>query len=207
MSLFFNDVVILLAMIAQSPLRNEEDLRLLLRVKNGDQAAFAELYDRYAPLVFSMVVRIVQETAEAEDVVQEIFLTVWNKVSLFNEEKGSVYTWIVTITRRKAIDRLRSKEMMNRRERIDEDTAGTIPDAAYMANPLNVAIGAEYDGMMRSALMSLSDDQRQVIELSYYEGYTQEQIAGRLNIPLGTVKTRMRQGLMKLRDFLQERLR
>ncbi len=207
MSLFFNDVVILLAMIAQSPLRNEEDLRLLLRVKNGDQAAFAELYDRYAPLVFSMVVRIVQETAEAEDVVQEIFLTVWNKVLLFNEEKGSVYTWIVTITRRKAIDRLRSREMMNRRERIDEDTAGTIPDAAYMANPLNVAIGAEYDGMMRSALMSLSDDQRQVIELSYYEGYTQEQIAGRLNIPLGTVKTRMRQGLMKLRDILQERLR
>ncbi len=207
MSLFFNEVVSLLAMIAQSPLRNEEDLRLLLRVKNGDQAAFAELYDRYAPLVFSMVMRIVQETAEAEDVVQEIFLTVWNKVSLFNEERGSVYTWIVTITRRKAIDRLRSKEMMNRRERIDEDTAGTIPDAAYMANPLNVAIGAEYESMMRSALLSLSDDQRRVMELSYYEGYTQEQIAGRLNIPLGTVKTRMRQGLMKLRDILQERLR
>lgn len=207
MSLFLNEVVYLLAMIAQSPLRNEEDLRLLLRVKNGDQGAFAELYDRYSPIVYSMVVRIVRETAEAEDVVQEIFLTIWNKVSLFNQEKGSVYTWIVTITRRKAIDRLRSKELMSRRERINEEAAAAIPDPAYMANPLNVAIGGEYEGMMRSALMGLSDDQRLVIELSYYEGCTQEQIAGRLNIPLGTVKTRMRQGLMKLRDTLQDKIR
>lgn len=206
MSLFPFNVVSLLAMIAQSPVRNEEDLRLLLRVKSGDQSAFAELYDRYSALVFSMVVNIVKETAEAEDVLQEIFLTVWNKALLFNEEKGSVYTWIVTIARRKAIDRLRSKELVNRGERMDEETAASIPDAAYMANPLNAAISGEYERMMRSALTGLSDDQRVVIELSYYEGYTQEQISKRLNVPLGTVKTRMRQGLIRLRDTLQEQL-
>jgi RNA polymerase sigma-70 factor (ECF subfamily) len=207
MSVFLYNAMSLLAMVAQSPMRNEEDRRLLVRVKNGDQAAFAELYDRYSPLVFSLVVRIVKETAEAEDVLQEIFFTIWNKATLFNEEKGSVYTWIVTIARRKAIDRLRSKELVNRGERMDEELVGAIPDAAYMANPLNAAIGTEYEAMLRSAMELLSDQQRTVIELSYYEGYTQEQISKRLNLPLGTVKTRMRQGLMKLRENLEGRLR
>lgn len=207
MSVFLYNAMSLLAMVAQSPMRNEEDRRLLVRVKNGDQAAFAELYDRYSPLVFSLVVRIVKETAEAEDVLQEIFFTIWNKATLFNEEKGSVYTWIVTIARRKAIDRLRSKELVNRGERMDEELVGAIPDAAYMTNPLNAAIGTEYEAMLRSAMELLSDQQRTVIELSYYEGYTQEQISKRLNLPLGTVKTRMRQGLMKLRENLEGRLR
>ncbi len=205
--MFLSDALSLLAMIAQAPTRNEDDRRLLVRVKNGDQAAFAELYDRYSPLVFSLVVRIVKETAEAEDVLQEIFFTIWNKATLFNEEKGSVYTWIVTIARRKAIDRLRSKELVNRGERMDEELVGAIPDAAYMANPLNAAIGTEYEAMLRSAMALLSNQQRTVIELSYYEGYTQEQISKRLNVPLGTVKTRMRQGLMKLRENLEGRLR
>ncbi len=206
MSVSFFEAVCLLAMIAQSPVRNEEDLRLLGRVKDGDQSAFAELYDRYSVLVFSLVVRILKETAEAEDVLQEIFLTIWNKASLFSEEKGSVYTWIVTIARRKAIDRLRSKDLVNRGVTLPEEHAATLPDAAYMSNPLNAAISSEYESMMRSALATLSDEQRSVIELSYYEGYTQEQISQRLNVPLGTVKTRMRQGLIKLRENLQERL-
>lgn len=193
-------------MIVQSMVRNEDDVRLLVRIKEGDQAAFAQLYDRYAPLLYSMVLRIVRETTEAEDVLQEIFLTIWNKASSFDEAKGSVYTWIVTIARRKAIDRLRSKEIVNRDERLHDDAVTGIPDAAYMTNPLNAAIGNEYEALMRTALATLSDEQRTVIEMSYYEGYTQEQISQRLHVPLGTVKTRMRQGLIKLREYLHDRL-
>ena len=206
MTPFLPEAVSLLAMIVQSMVRNEDDVRLLVRIKEGDQAAFAQLYDRYAPLLYSMVLRIVRETTEAEDVLQEIFLTIWNKASSFDEAKGSVYTWIVTIARRKAIDRLRSKEIVNRGERLHDDAVTGIPDAAYMTNPLNAAIGNEYEALMRTALATLSDEQRTVIEMSYYEGYTQEQISQRLHVPLGTVKTRMRQGLIKLREYLHDRL-
>lgn len=206
MSLFYGELMTLLTSVLDTAARNEDDLRLLLEVRQGNQAAFARLYDRYAPLVFSLAQRIVKETAEAEDVLQEIFLSIWTKASLFDETKGSVYTWIVTIARRKAIDRLRSKERVNRSERLEADVVTTLPDAAYMANPLNATIGGEYEQMMRDALATLSTEQRTVIEMSYYEGYTQEQISRRLNVPLGTVKTRMRQGLIRLRENLQERL-
>lgn len=198
----------LLAMIVNQSARNDEDLRLLLRVKERDQTAFSELYDRYSALVYTMVLRVVKATDEAEDLLQEIFMQIWNKSSLFAQEKGSVYTWIVTIARRKAIDRLRSKDIINKGQSLDDaNNFIAIPDVAYSANPLHATISSEYETMMRSGLAELSVEQRTVIELSYYEGYTQEQISKRLNVPLGTVKTRMRQGLMKLRDTLEGQIR
>ncbi len=201
MSLFF------LAMIVNQAGRNEDDLRLLLRVKERDQTAFSELYDRYSPLVYSMVLKIVKATGEAEDLIQEIFLQIWNKADMFAQDKGSVYTWIVTIARRKAIDRLRSKEMINKGQSLDADyNFITIPDTAYLANPLHATITGEQETLMRSGLAQLSDEQRTILELSYYEGFTQEQISKKLNVPLGTVKTRMRNGLIKLRDNLQGRI-
>ena len=197
----------LLAMIASQAARNEDDLKLLLRVKDRDQAALSELYDRYSPLVYTLALNVVKATDEAEDLLQEIFLQIWNKASMFAADKGSVYTWIVTIARRKAIDRLRSKDLVNKGQSLDDDTnIIAIPDAAYMANPLHAAISSEYETLMRESLAQLSAEQRTVIELSYYEGYTQEQISKRLNAPLGTIKTRMRQGLIKLRDYLQTRV-
>jgi RNA polymerase sigma-70 factor (ECF subfamily) len=198
----------LLSAIQNQAARNNEDLRLLMRLKGHDQSALSELYDRYASLLYTLVLRIVKATDEAEDVLQEIFLHVWNKAHLFAEERGSVYTWIVTMARRKAIDRLRAKDMMNKGESLDdEDNPVTLADAAYMSDPLLVTMSSEYEEMMQAGLAQLSAGQRTVIELSYYEGYTQEQISKRLNVPLGTVKTRMRQGLMKLREFLRERIR
>ncbi|MBI5471534.1 MAG: sigma-70 family RNA polymerase sigma factor [Ignavibacteriae bacterium] len=198
---------ILLAAIVNQAARNEEDLKLLLRVKDRDEGALSELYDRYSSLVYTFVLKVVKATDEAEDLVQEIFLQVWNKASMFAADKGSVYTWIVTIARRKAIDRLRSKDLVNRGQSLDDDSAIiSVPDAAYMANPLHAAISNEYEALMREGLAQLSAEQRTVIELSYFEGYTQEQIAERLNAPLGTIKTRMRQGLMKLRDSLQRHI-
>lgn len=194
-------------MIVNQAGRNEDDLRLLLRVKKRDQAAFSELYDRYSPLVYSMVLRIVKATDEAEDLTQEIFLQIWNKAEMFAQDKGSVYTWVVTIARRKAIDRLRSKEMINKGQSLDvDDNFIALPDTAYMANPLHATITGEQESLMRNGLAQLSAEQRAILELSYYEGYTQEQISKKLNVPLGTVKTRMRNGLIKLRDNLQGRI-
>ncbi len=134
-------------------------------------------------------------------------MVIWNKASMFAEEKGSVYTWIVTITRRKSIDRLRSKDIVNKGQSLDDDAhIVNIPDAAYLSNPLHATISGEHEACMRAALDELSEDQRMILELSYYEGYTQDQISKRLNVPLGTVKTRMRQGMIKLREYLQTRM-
>lgn len=196
----------LFALIESHIARNEEDLRLLGRIVTRDQAALAALYDRYSPLVYSLVLRIVRKTDEAEDLLQEIFMQVWNKAESFSQSKGSAYTWIVTIARRKAIDRLRSKEMQSRSTSIDDDPVLNLPDAAYASNPLHAAMTVEYEALMKSALLTLVPEQRVIIELSFFEGYTQSQIAERLELPLGTVKTRMRQGMIRLRDFLKERM-
>ena len=179
----------------------------MMQVVKRDTAALSALYDRYSALVYTMALKMVKATDEAEDLVQEVFMQVWNKASMFAETKGSVYTWIVTIARRKAIDRLRSSQNVNKGVSLDDhDTAFEVPDAAYAANPLHAAISTEYEELMKSALALLSSDQRSIIEMSYYEGYTQQQICEKLDLPLGTVKTRMRQGLIKLRDFLKERM-
>lgn len=196
-----------MAMLASQAARNEDDIRLLVRVKGRDQAALSELYDRYSSLVYTIVRRVVKASDEAEDLLQEVFMQIWNKASLFAQDKGSVYTWIVTIAKRKAIDRLRSKDIINKGESLDdEEKYIEIPDAAYMANPLHAAMTAEYEAILREGLDKLSVEQRTAIEMSYFDGYTQEQIAQRSNVPLGTVKTRQRQGLIKLRDILKSRV-
>ncbi len=197
----------LLALIQAQIARNEEDLRLMKRIVGRDQQAFAGLYDRYAPVIYTMVLRMVKSTAEAEDLVQDIFVQIWNKAHLFAESKGSVYTWVMTLARRKAIDRVRSQDYGNRGESVDdEEKPVDIPDTAYEANPLIATVSREYEELMRNSLAAISPEQRTVIELSYYDGYTQAQIAERLQLPLGTVKTRMRQGLITLRDLLKGRI-
>jgi RNA polymerase sigma-70 factor (ECF subfamily) len=200
-------VVFLLAIIKAQIGRNEEDLRLLKRIMRGDQNAFSQFYDRYSSLLYTTVLRIVRSTEEAEDLLQEIFMQIWNKADLFSESKGSVYTWVVTIARRKAIDKLRSQHILHQGVSLDDERSLAVPDVTYKMNPLHATISAEYEAMMREALDTLTAEQRALIELSYYDGYTQAQISNRLELPLGTVKTRMRQGLMKLREFLKERLR
>jgi RNA polymerase sigma-70 factor (ECF subfamily) len=200
-------IAFLTAGIALQAARNEDDIRLLLRVQRRDQTALSELYDRYSSLVYTIVLRVVKATDEAEDLVQEVFMQIWNKAASFSQDKGSVYTWIVTIAKRKAIDRLRSKDIIHKGESLSEEEQYIeIPDAAYMTNPLHAAMSAEYERIIRKGLDELSVEQRTAIELSYFDGYTQEQIAQRLNIPLGTVKTRQRQGLIKLRDILKSRV-
>lgn len=199
-------MLVVLAIIKALLERNEVDVRLLERIVKQEQAALAELYDRYAPLVYTLVIRIVKSAPDAEDLLQEIFLQVWNKANTFVQTKGSVYTWIVTIARNKAIDRLRGADKPQRDAGVGDEMLLSLRDETAMANPLMTTISSEYEKMMRDGLATLSAEQRTVIEMSYYEGLTQAQISDQLNIPLGTVKTRMRNGIIKLRDFLKERI-
>lgn len=197
----------LLALLEAQIARNEEDLKLMMRIVKRDASALSELYDRYSALVYSLALMMVKTTDEAEDLVQEVFMQVWNKAGAFAGDKGSVYTWVVTIARRKAIDRLRSSPSTKKSLSLEEGDSFTILDPAYTSNPLHAAISTEYEEMMKNGLSELTVDQRTIIEMSYYEGYTQQQIAVKLNVPLGTVKTRMRQGLLKLRDYLKDRVK
>lgn len=195
-----------LALIKSFVERNEYDVTLLGRVAGGDRAAFAELYDRYSTLVFTMVSRMTKSRIDAEDLLQDTFLQIWNKAETFVSTRGSVYTWIVTISRNKAIDRLRSADQSRRGGRLDDSALQLVSDDGYRANPLVAAISSEYENLMKEGLASISPEQRKVLEMSYFEGLTQSEISDRLELPLGTVKTRMRQGMIKIRNLLKERI-
>jgi RNA polymerase sigma-70 factor (ECF subfamily) len=198
--------VFFLALIEEHISKNREDLQLMTKVAGRDQSAFEQLYDRYSPVVYTMVVRIVKTPGIAEDLLQEIFLSIWTKSSSFSEARGSVYTWIMTLARNRSFDYLKSKERASRSGGVDEETFLNLPDTSHLADPLNAAISSEHEDRMREGLGLISKEQRTIIELSYYEGYTQAQIAERMGLPLGTVKTWMRQGLMILRTHLKEHL-
>lgn len=195
-----------LALIEEHISKNREDIELMAKVAGRDQTAFEQLYDRYAPVVYTMVLRIVKTPEIAEDLLQEIFLSIWNKSGTFSEARGSVYTWVMTMARNRSFDFLKSKEHTSRGPGLDEQPVLNLPDTAHMANPLNAAITAEHEGRMREGLALLGKEQRTIIELSYYEGFTQAQISEKLGLPLGTVKTWMRQALMTLRTHLKEHL-
>jgi RNA polymerase sigma-70 factor, ECF subfamily len=198
--------VFFLALIEEHISKNREDLQLMAKVTGRDQTAFEQLYDRYAPVVYTMVLRIVKTPEVAQDLLQEIFLAIWNKSSSFSEARGSVYTWIMSLARNRSLDFLKSKEHASRGPGLDDSAVLNLPETAHLADPLNAAISSEHEGRMREGLALLGTQQRAVIELSYYEGYTQAQIADRLGLPLGTVKTWMRQALMTLRTHLKEHL-
>lgn len=197
----------LLALLRERLAERKQDLLLVAGTTARDQLAFGKLYDRYAPLVFTLILRIIRSAEETEEIVQEVFLQIWKKSGLFSAEKGSVYTWIMTIARHKAIDHLRARRGPDTLASLEESPELSLPDGEYLADPLNAAITSEHEAFMREGMEALSADQRAILELSYYEGYSQSEIAERLNMPLGTVKTRMRLALKKLRDHLKERLR
>jgi RNA polymerase sigma-70 factor (ECF subfamily) len=192
-----------LSLSSGQPGRDEDDVRILERIARGEEPAIAELYDRYGRLLFSFGMRILRSQHEAEDLLQEIFLQVWNKVGAYEQQKGSVYTWLVTMTRNRAIDRLRSSSGKLQRMTVDLDQVMLVAES-HASNPHAYTVFGEEQRSMVEALKRLTTDQQQVIGLAYYEGYSQSQIAELLKIPLGTVKTRMRKGMMDLREMLKE---
>ncbi|MBD1870837.1 sigma-70 family RNA polymerase sigma factor [Cyanobacteria bacterium FACHB-471] len=182
---------------------DQTDTDLFLALKAGRVEALSDLYDRYSNLVYGLALRVLSNSEEAEDVTQEIFLALWHKDN-YNPTRGSLSSFLVTMTRSRSIDRLRSRntklKFLQRWKRIS--TAEEIS-----ANPLEQVSINERSQLIREALARLPDSERQVLEIAYFEGLSQSEIAQRLGIPLGTVKTRTRQGLLKLkqhlRDFIQ----
>ena len=175
------------------------EVELIGRIGQRDKTAFSELYDRYSPLVMNVAWRILKERQEAEDTLQEVFLQVWNDAITFDPNRGTVSSWLITISRSLAIDRLRSRKSRMISDPILDETIDT-REGPVAVESLDEMI--ENRLLVSMAITSLSSEQRVAIELAYYEGMTQSEIAENLKEPLGTVKTRIRNGLMKLREIL-----
>lgn len=170
----------------------EADRRAITRIPGGDLRAIEELYDRHGRTIFSLAVRILENPADAEEVVQDVFAQVWRQAGRYDDSRGAPIAWLLTIARSRAIDRLRARRGTGERLRLDSPPG--LPDQEQQV------ITSEDIGRLRTALSALSDSQRSAIELAYYEGLSQSAIAERLGEPLGTVKTRIRAGLQRLRD-------
>lgn len=171
---------------------------LLRRSARGDEAAFAALYDAMAPRVYGLLLRVVRDPAQAEEVTQEAFLEVWRMASRFDPDRGSAVAWILTITHRKGVDRVRSAEAASRRDATyHRETPTTEHDVTAEA-----ATASLEAGRVRQALETLTPTQREAVELAYLGGYTHTEVATMLDLPLGTAKTRIRDGLIRLRDTM-----
>ncbi|MGE5716738.1 MAG: RNA polymerase sigma factor [Acidobacteriota bacterium] len=175
------------------------DPELFARIADGDRDAFGLFYDRYAPVLFAFCLRILTDARDAEDVLQEAFIQVWRDARRFDATRASVKTWLFTIARSRALDRWRSRHSIEQRfsaapdESLDRASAG---DGGQESAALR-------DYVSR-CLEKLSEAEQAVLRLAYFDGYTQEEIAARLNEPLGTVKSRTRSGLAKLRAIAAE---
>ena len=162
------------------------------------EAALGQLYDRYRLILFGVLIRILNNREEAEDVLQEVFLQVWRRAADFDPNRGRPFTWLVTLARSRGIDRLRS---LASRERV-ATMAGADEASDEVSDAATDAIRSEQRGVVNSALSQLPEEQKRPLMLAYFDGLTQSEIATQLGAPLGTVKTRMRSGMMKLRELL-----
>ncbi|OAH15870.1 ECF RNA polymerase sigma factor SigK [Streptomyces jeddahensis] len=167
-------------------------------VAHGDQTAFEELYGAVSGPVYGLVRRVVRDPAQSEEVAQEVLLELWRSAARFDPERGSALAWILTLAHRRAVDRVRSARAASERDqRVGRRAYGPAFDQVAEA----VEAGLERD-WVRRCLDGLTQLQRQSVTLAYYEGYTYREVAQRLSVPLGTVKTRMRDGLTRLRECL-----
>ncbi|MGH7498960.1 MAG: sigma-70 family RNA polymerase sigma factor [Gemmatimonadales bacterium] len=188
-----------------SPPSTAADRDLIGLAAEGDERAIASLYDRYGGVLYAVAYRIVGQRADAEEVVIEAFAQVWREASRFEPSRGSVAGWLTMIARSRALDTVRARV---RRERITASAAADRPDVSpgmseWRPDALSALDDAERRTRIREALDTLSPPQRQAIELAYFEGLSQSEIAERLQQPLGTVKTRVRLGMQKLRECLR----
>jgi RNA polymerase sigma-70 factor (ECF subfamily) len=183
--------------VTQTPSTSSEGVALIRRMAGGDRQAFADLYDRYAPLAFGLIRRILPQAAEAEEVLQEVFWQSWVDATGYDPRRGTPEAWLLNRARSRAIDRLRA--IRRRGETFVaplDETIARAPDTGT-SDPGMRAVDVRF---AQSALALLPLRERQVIELAFYEGLTQSEIASRLGEPLGTIKTRTRTGLTRLRE-------
>ena len=169
------------------------DLALVTAIRSGDQGAMATLYDRYSPLVYSVALRVLQDTGAAEDALQDIFMQLWRDPGAFDSSRGNMAGWLAVIARHRAIDRLRRRRPENSIEdvvvAVESDFAGEADRSRAMEK-------------VRGALQAMAAPQRSALEMAYFEGLTHVEIAQKTGEPLGTIKTRIRTGLLSLRKVL-----
>ena len=170
---------------------------LLRRAGRGDQAAFGELYDALSPLVYGVVLKVVRDPSQAEEVAQEVFVELWRLAARFDGTKGSARTWAATLAHRRAIDRVRSEQATRNRQ--DRDANQVVREHDSVAAEVELSLD---QARVRRALTQLSDLQREAVELAYFGGHTYREVAVLLQIAEGTVKSRIRDGLIRLRDEL-----
>jgi RNA polymerase sigma-70 factor (ECF subfamily) len=172
---------------------------LLARSSRGDETAFAEVYDATSPRLYGLVLRVVRDPAQAEEVTQEVYLEIWRQSARYRPEAGNALSWMLTIAHRRAVDRVRSASAGARRDIAYEARQPTTLAGDSTAELAAASLEA---GRVRRALAALTSAQREAIELAYYGGYTHAEVASMLNLPVGTAKTRIRDGLIRLRDAM-----
>jgi RNA polymerase sigma-70 factor (ECF subfamily) len=179
----------------------DQDVALLRRIGARDRDAFAQFYDKYSTLLFSIASKILSDAAEAEDVLQETFLQIWEKAGNFDPNLGRPLAWAVTLVRNRAIDRIRSSQ---RRNLLAEEAGVEFALASRPSESANEVVhGQEKAKLIHSAMVDLPTEQRRAIELAFFAGLTQNEISEKLKEPLGTIKARIRRGLVKLRGQLE----
>ena len=190
-----------------SQIAAQKDMRLFERIRQGDQRALADIYDHRSSLVYSLVISIVGNVADAEEVTQEVFLRVWRKAELFDPKRGAALAWIVTMTRRLAIDRTRSKgyKSQSRNVELSVQVDEAVSSRDY-SNPTDEMLLRLQSGEVKSALANLNEKHFEVINLSYYKNMSHSEIAAQLESPLGTVKSRLREAVNHLRNSLNAKV-
>jgi RNA polymerase sigma-70 factor, ECF subfamily len=179
--------------VPSADLNATSDLALVTAIRSGDQGAMATLYDRYSPIVYSVALRVLQDTGAAEDVLQDIFMQLWRNPGAFDASRGNMGAWLAVIARHRAIDRLRRRRPEND---IEDVVVSVEPDLATEADRSRSL------DRIRAALRTMPPPQRSALEMAYFEGLTHVEIAEKTGEPLGTIKTRIRTGLLSLRKVL-----
>ncbi len=183
----------------------EAEIELLKRIGQGDRRSFEELYDRFSGVLFSTAYRMLKNQEAAEDVLQDVFIQIWKKAPLYNPARGRPMTWAITLTRNKAIDLLRSTQ---RRENLQDNVQNELATFEQFddRSSFDAVASVETGKLVRDSIQKLSKDQREALELAFFSSMTQTEIAEHLNAPLGTIKARIRRGMMALRDMIGPQL-
>ncbi|HEX8174316.1 MAG TPA: sigma-70 family RNA polymerase sigma factor [Pyrinomonadaceae bacterium] len=193
------------ALTAPVDIREQEWAALVERMALGDESALSSLYDRSSRLIFGLLLRILNDSGLAEEVLLDVYMQVWRQAGKYDRLRGKPLAWLVTIARSRAIDRLRSmRQEEMRKESLDAAGGQAVALTTAFEDP---TVAPERQRLVRGALDSLPPEQRQVIEMAYYLGLSHSEIAARLGQPLGTIKTRTRLGMMKLREQLRDSYR
>ena len=181
------------------------EIELLKKIAQGDRQSFSELYDRFVRVLFSTAMIVTRQREIAEEVVQDVFVQIWKKASLYNPGRGKPLTWAIVLTRNRAIDRMRA---LQRQNRAMEETKEELPvsEPADFRNSFHIAAMNESSARVREALKSLSDRQRKAIELVFVKGMTMSEVAKSMGEALPTIKGRVRRGLLRLRELLREKI-